>query len=280
MADPTSLAAALHYLGNLAWTRGDFAEAERTYQRVLEIRERYLGPEHTEVGDSLQSLAVALILQDREREALPYYARAREIFERRLGAEHPRVARVLEGVAAVHARTGELEAAEVAYRHSLAIHGAATGADGLNAGIAMGNVGRVVAMQGRFGEAIEIGERSVEIVARHTSPRTSAWVEGTLAESYRLAGRFDHAADAFERSLALREQVLPPGHPGLAEALTGLAEARIGQGRPEEARDLLERAVELLESQGDDERADLVAARARLTEVRAQLAERGKTARP
>ena len=268
-ADRSQLATAVHYLGNLAWGRGDFAGAEAEYRRALRVREEHLGPEHTEVGDSLQSIAVALMLQERQEDALPFYARALEIYERRLGGEHPRVAGVIEGLASAHVQAGRLDDAEAAIRRSLAIHRAASGDDGLNASIAKAQLGRVLTLQGRSQQAVELGREAVASIAARDSPRSLAWAELTLAESYMAAGRLDEAAAGFGRSLHLRQEALSPDHPSLAEPLLGLGWARGEQGRDAEAIEHLERAIALYEAH-DDESSNLTEARALLGTVLAR----------
>ncbi len=72
--------------------QGKYAEAEPLYRRALAIDEKALGPEHPDVGQSLNNLAEGYHSQGRYAEAEPLYKRALAIFEKALGPEHPDVA--------------------------------------------------------------------------------------------------------------------------------------------------------------------------------------------
>ena len=91
-------------LSNLATCHevlGDHAKAEPLQQRALSIREKVLGPEHAEVGDTLVDLAEIQRATGAYADAEALYARALAILEKALSPEHPKVARALLGLAEV-----------------------------------------------------------------------------------------------------------------------------------------------------------------------------------
>ena len=61
---------------------GKYAEAIPVAQRVLSIREKAMGPEHPEVGTSLNDLAELYRAQGRYDDAEPLYKRSLAIRER------------------------------------------------------------------------------------------------------------------------------------------------------------------------------------------------------
>jgi tetratricopeptide (TPR) repeat protein len=93
------LAVSLLALGRVYHAQGNYAEAEPLHQRALAIREKALGPEHADVAQSPNNLALLYKTQGKYAEAEPLYQRARAIWEKALGPEHPHVATALEDYA-------------------------------------------------------------------------------------------------------------------------------------------------------------------------------------
>ncbi|MBV9256669.1 MAG: tetratricopeptide repeat protein, partial [Ktedonobacteraceae bacterium] len=67
-----------------------YEEAEPLFQRALEIRQRYLGPQHHNVAETLYQLAYFHQLQQQTAEALSLYQQALAIYEQSLGSHHPK----------------------------------------------------------------------------------------------------------------------------------------------------------------------------------------------
>ena len=66
------------------------------YKRSLAIREKALGPDHPDVAQSLNNLAVLYRDQGRYADAEPLYKRSLAINEKALGPDHPDVAHIAE----------------------------------------------------------------------------------------------------------------------------------------------------------------------------------------
>ena len=93
--DPAALNAEVVRL----YQAGKYAEATEIAKRLLAIRERALGPEHPDVGQSLNNLAALYGNQGRYAEAEPLYRRSLAIREKALGPEHPDVGQSLNNLA-------------------------------------------------------------------------------------------------------------------------------------------------------------------------------------
>ena len=86
----------LNTLGVLFLAQNQYAEAEPFFRGALSMREKTLGPEHADVGDTLASLAVACGNQERWLEAEIHLRRAVAIREKVLGPAHPNVVTLLD----------------------------------------------------------------------------------------------------------------------------------------------------------------------------------------
>src|SRR5215831_12033172 len=78
---------------------GKYDESRPMAERALELREKALGPEHPDVAQSLNNLAILYRLKGDNAKAEPLYQRALAIFEKALGPEHPDFARSLNNLA-------------------------------------------------------------------------------------------------------------------------------------------------------------------------------------
>ena len=66
--------------------QGRYADAEPLYKRALAVREKTLGPDHPDVAQTLNNLALLYYNQGRYAEAEPLYKRALAIYEKALGS--------------------------------------------------------------------------------------------------------------------------------------------------------------------------------------------------
>ena len=106
---------------------GDYRDAEEPLTQALALREKALGPEHPDVAESLNNLAVHYRAQGRYAKAEPLFERSLGVWEKTLGAEHPQVATSLNNLAALHNDQGRYAKAEPLYQRSLAIREKALG---------------------------------------------------------------------------------------------------------------------------------------------------------
>ena len=82
--------------------QGDFGAARPLFERALAIREKALGPDHPETGQSLHNLAVLLQAQGDFAAARPLHEWALAIRERTLGPEHPETGTSLNNLSLIH----------------------------------------------------------------------------------------------------------------------------------------------------------------------------------
>jgi tetratricopeptide (TPR) repeat protein len=95
-------------LGNV----GRYSEAEPLYKQSLAIREKVLGPNHSEVAASLNNLVLLYGKQGRYSEAIPLARRALTIDEEALGPDRPEVASLLNNLAELYRAQGRYADAE------------------------------------------------------------------------------------------------------------------------------------------------------------------------
>ena len=79
----------LNDLGSLLDLEGEKEKAIRVYREAIALKEKVLGRDHPDVGESEANLATLLTDLDRNLEALAHVNRAIELMEKGLGPQHP-----------------------------------------------------------------------------------------------------------------------------------------------------------------------------------------------
>jgi CHAT domain-containing protein len=175
--------------------QGRYADAEPLFKRALVIREKSLGPDHPDVAQTLNSLAMTLKHQDRYADAEPLYKRALAIQEKTLGTNHPEVAWSLNNLGEMYRAQDRYADAEPFYIRALAISEKILGPNHTGVGPLLNNLGLLYRAQGRYADAETLHKRSLAIAEHALDPNhpTVAVNLNNLAALYRDQGRWAEA---------------------------------------------------------------------------------------
>jgi len=135
------------------------------------------------------------------------------------------------------------------------------------------SVGRLLYVQGRFGEAEAQHRQALELLERTLGPDSLAVADALFKRSAARAaqGRPDEALELGHRALALREKALGPEHPEVGLGLAELAEVRWYRREFAEAERLSLRSIEVLERALGPEHPGLISALNTLATARIDL---------
>lgn len=231
------------------WQRGEFRAGELLHARALEIRERSLGPEHPEVGDSLNSLVAVLCALGRYEESVPLQIRSLAIREKVLGPQHVSVGMSCNNLGVVYDYLGRYDEAEALHTRGLAILEGALGRDHPEIASSLNNLAELYIRQGRLDQALPLHERALAIRERALAPDDPdlAYSLRNLAVLYGEEGRYDDAEALQSRSLAIWEKSQGTEHAGFAYALNDLARIYQRQQRFDLAESSFARALAIRE---------------------------------
>ena len=152
------------------YNQGRYSEATPLAQRTLTIREKALGPDHSEVAAALNNLAELYRVQGRYADAESLHKRALTIREQALGPDHPDVALSLNNLAGIYQAQGRYADAEPLYKRSLAIREKALGPDHPDVAQALNNLAGIYQAQGRYADAEPLYKRSLAILEKALGP--------------------------------------------------------------------------------------------------------------
>jgi CHAT domain-containing protein/tetratricopeptide (TPR) repeat protein len=206
-------ATTLNNLATVYIRLGRHADAEKKLQSALSMREKTVGPEHSDLLQTLSNLAVANRNLGRSTEAEAYSLRAVRIAEKSFGSEHPIVASTLVPLAKTYALRKRYTDAEPQYRRALAIREKALGPTHYDVAATLRDLAQLKSSTGQMRDAIDLSRRATGIVVERLSKdfdsdsRTGAslirgYVDQHLAildqaADARLPGS-DMAAESFE----------------------------------------------------------------------------------
>ena len=125
--DLPNYAATLDNLGQLAAIVGDDATAEEHFRKALDIRERYLGPEHERTAVTITNLGDLLMRRGDFTSALAVYSRAFQIRAKSKGQQHPDTALSLFNEAEAQRALGDFDGARRAFEQVVQVYSQALG---------------------------------------------------------------------------------------------------------------------------------------------------------
>jgi CHAT domain-containing protein/Tfp pilus assembly protein PilF len=224
---------------------GKYDEASPLAERVLEIRERVLGPEHPDVSEALTNLARLYEKRAYYTKAEALYQRALTIWVKVLGPEHSKVAAPLNNLANLYMSEDEYAKAEQLYQHALTIREKVLGPEHPDVAATLTNLAALSTYTGDYAKAEAVYQRALTINEKMLGPEHPEVGANLvkLAVLYSVWGDNAKAEPLFQRALTIREKALGPEHPDVAATLSSLASLYLRRGDYAKAEPLFQRAL-------------------------------------
>jgi tetratricopeptide (TPR) repeat protein len=245
----TGRASLLDRIGRCQATLGQYAAAEATHLRMLALRRKNLGDEHTSTLTSMNEVGFVLRDQGRYKEADAMHRQTLALREKVLGKEHPDTLTSINNLAGVLLSQGKYEEAETTYREMLALVKKIRGNENPLTLTSMNNLAGVLLRQGKYKEAKPIYRQTLalrEKVFGKEHPSTLNSINN-LALLLDRQGKYEEAETMFRQTLALTEKVLSKEHPNTLISINNLAGVLLGQGKYEEAETMYRQTLALRE---------------------------------
>ena len=227
-----------------------FEEARPLLERALAIDENIYGPDHHEVADRLNNLALVLMALGLAKEARPLQERALAIDEQIYGPNHPEVAIRLNNLAAILMALGLAQEARPLQERTLAIDEQTCGPNHPSVADHLDGFALILKNLGLARDARQVQERALAIDERTCGPNhpNVARDLSNLAGILKDLGLARDARPLQERALAIDEQTYGPNHPNVAVHLHSLAGIFEDLGLARDAQPLEERAKAITEA--------------------------------
>lgn len=262
-------AKALSNLASCHFYNGQYAQAETSARRALEIRRRVLGSEDPAVREILNILAGVLDSQGRHIEAEQIFRQLIAAEQKHGGTESRELAENINNLAHVLGRRAQYAEAERLHRQALAMRQRLFGNEHAEVAESLHNLAYVIGQAGKFVEA-EQRYRQVLALKRkllgddHPEVGTS---QHNLALMLKEQARYAEAEELFQQTLSTWQKAFGPEHPNVLNALNGLATVFDVQGKFEEAEQLYRRGLWLRRKRLGMEHPDVAASLNNLAQV-------------
>lgn len=162
-----AVGAAMYRLAESYFEQGDFAEAQKIYEKILAIRQAELGSQHIELVDDLNKLAEVLWVQGNFRQAEPFVRRAVTILETTQPVDPLRLAEGLRILAGLFFQQGKFEPSIPFLEHALLLKKASLGEDHRDVGNLLREYAKLLKKMGRTAEAEKHYLQAKKILAQN-----------------------------------------------------------------------------------------------------------------
>ena len=239
--------------------QGKYADAIPLAERVLELREKAMGPQHVSVALALNNLAFLYYNKGDYVRPEPLYLRALAIREKAFGPEHQFVAESLNYLGLLYQGRGDYTRAEPLFKRALAIDEKTFGSEHPDVATMLNNLALLYYDKGDYARAEPLYLRALAIREKALGPYhlDLAFPLNNIAELYREMGEYAQAEPLQLRSLAIREKTFGPWHPFVAKSLSNLALLYHNKGDYARAEPLYQRALAIREKTLGPEHPDV-----------------------
>jgi tetratricopeptide (TPR) repeat protein len=236
--DSAEVAETLQDQQDMLRQQGRFAEGEKVSREALALRQKLFGPNDPRVFDSIFALAQMLAAKGSYDEAMQRYEEALAFSERISGPDSLEVATVLTTMAdVIENQKGDFARAEELLQRSLDIRRRRLEPNDLRIDEAVGNLGALRYLQGRYEDAEKLYRQAYEHLVQVVGKDSSNTIisEENLAAALMSLERFDEALDLMKDVIERRAAVLGANSPKVARSMVNRAAVLSTAGRAEEA---------------------------------------------
>lgn len=236
------------------WSQSRYPETEALFQRALEIWERTLGRESSEVARGSYNLGNLYQLQERYDLAIDYLERSLAAYDAVLGKGHPDSLHATTRLAEALFGATRYDEAENAYGRAVGIAESGHGAQAPELADALMDLAHALYFVGKYGESEPHYLRALEIREKalgESDPKVADCTQrlGILYRNWEQAPK--DPEPFIRRTLCILEKAYQGAHPGVGEALCRLADMLHEKGNDDEAERLYSRMFEVFESLPD-----------------------------
>jgi hypothetical protein len=219
--------------------KGRYREAQSLLEKILAIRRKVLGEDHSNTASSYNNLATNQDAQGKHALAEVGHRKALAIRLEVLGEDHPDTAESYNNLAANQDAQGKHIQAEEGYRKALAIYRKVLGEDHPLTATSYNNLTHSQHAQGKYAPA-EVGLRRALAIYRKVlgedHPDTATSYDN-LATNQDAQGKHALAEEGHRKALAIRRKLLGEDHPLTATSYNNLALNQNARGKYDEAEE-------------------------------------------
>jgi tetratricopeptide (TPR) repeat protein len=245
-------------IGKAYFDLGVYPEAQRQWERAVELRRRVLGPDHPDTLTSLNDLADAFRVQSAFAQAEPLFTNVLETRRRVLGANNPATLSSMNELANLYLDQGKDAQAELLLVQALEVQRRLLGPDDPDTLTTLHDLATVYVQEGKFGQAEPLEIQALEARRRvlgDEHPQTARSMN-ELGFLYRQEGKYAQAAALLTAAIEVQRRVLGEEHSDTLTSMNNLALVYRTEGKYEQAEAMYVRVLEIRRRVLGEEHAD------------------------
>ncbi len=211
-------------LGNVYYNQGKYVQAEKYYQKALNIRLKVLEETHPDMAKSYNNLGCVYNNLGKYTQAEEYYQKALNIRLKVLEETHPDMAKSYNNLGVIYNHQGKYAQAEEYYKKALNIRLKVLGENHPDTAKSYYNLGYVYGEQGKYAQTEEYYQKALNIqlkVLGENHPDT-AKSYNNLGNVYDDQGKYVQAEENHRRALEIRLKVMGEKHLDTARSYNNL----------------------------------------------------------
>ncbi len=226
-------AAVEHAMADLRFAKGEYADAEKIFRSVIEVRSRVLGPENPETLESRHRLIYALIEQAKHADAESEARQVLKLREKTLGPEDPDTLVSRYGLANALVHEGKYAEAEPLYREIAKLMEKSLGPEHPRTLAARDGLANALSYQGKNSEAVPIYRDVIELDTKVFGPEHPITLNDrmNLATALHTDGKYPEAEIEYRNVIRLDEKIVGPEHPDTLTTRSNFTEMLDDAGR-------------------------------------------------
>jgi serine/threonine protein kinase len=226
---------------------GLYPEARKQLEQALTLRRRVLGPDNPKTIETMLSLGLTALLQDKYAEAEEIDNRALEISRRVLGPENPVTLRCTSAVVNLYLAQHKAAQTEALAKQALEISRRVLGPEHPDTLYAAGNLAASYAGQGKYAQDAALLAPVLEISRRVLGPEhpETLYYMRCLSYAYVMQGKEAQADEMDQQLLQILRRDLGPEHPVTLTAMYNVTAGDLREGKNAEAEELASDALEI-----------------------------------
>ena len=234
-------------IGQTYYDLGLYPEGRKQLEQALTLRRRVLGPDNPKTIETMLSLGLTALVQDKYAEAEEIDNRALEISRRVLGPENPVTLKCTSAVVNLYLAQHKAAQTEALAKQALEISRRVLGPEHPDTLYAAGNLAASYAGQGKYAQDAALLAPVLEISRRVLGPEhpeTLDYMRG-LSYAYVMQGKEAQADEMDQQLLQILRRDLGPEHPVTLTALYNVTAGELREGKNAEAEELASDALEI-----------------------------------
>jgi CHAT domain-containing protein len=226
-SDSPTLADGYHTVAFVYGMSGQYVEARRYQEKVVDIAALKYGPDDPRTTAALKYMAVLLLQLRDYNEAVNLFQKILPLEERTEPPDSLTLAQTASDFAVVYWRLGRNSEARPLFERALKIRLERLGENNRLVAASLHNLALVVEPLGDQQAALDLELRAMAIREKTWPPGHPNIANGwnSVGTMYYRLGRSAEARAALQKALDMRRERLGPGHPDVAQSLINLATA-------------------------------------------------------